>query len=495
MNNKHYAALDLGSNSFHLIICQHSEHGLQTIDKIKHMVRLGEGLDKNKNLSPESIERALHTLKNMGERLRELPRTQIRAVGTNTLRIAKNAQEFLQLAEKALGFDIEIISGEEEARLIYLGITAHNSFNDHNLIIDIGGGSTEIIFGKGKESQILHSLNIGCANMAQQFFPKGKINKNAIEKALKHIGQQIEPYIKTFTHTPHQHAILSSGTAKAVEKVLQTQNLSENGVEKKALEKLLEQLIDIGRSDKLSAKLDLDPERAFGFTGGVVILYGLMTHLQIKRAIVSQSALREGVLFDLINVKTHKSRDMREITCQALQQRFSISKEQARRVKTLALHLYKAMPQAAPERFLPLLDFACELHEIGLAVSRHKQQQHGAYLLENSDLLGFSTLMQKILALLTLGQRKKIPKKQIETYPEAQQAFLWHFLLALRLSIVINRSRREIAEKDYPEALYHKQQLRLKFNDDYLKNHPLSLADLQEESNYWQDTPITFIIQ
>lgn len=489
----YYAALDLGSNSFHLLIVQLTDNGIQEVDKIKHMVRLGEGLGSDNYLSELSIQRALEALREMGQRIAHIPSEQIRAVGTNTMRVAENGETFLALAEQALGADIEIISGTEEARLIYLGITEHNHFKDQILVIDVGGGSTEIIVGNGNHPQLLRSMKMGCANMATRFFPKGKITKNAVKKALAYVGKTVEPHISDISQYPWQRVVMSSGTAKAVEKVLLKLGLSESGIHKDALKKLLEILIDIGRADKLSEKLGIDEARAFGFTGGVCILAALSDNLKITRAVVSQQALREGVLLDLMG-KNRGINDQRYETVFAMQQRFNIDKNQSDRVHELALYLFEAFPNITPSRFLPLLGFAADLHEIGLSIARSKQQNHGAYLMENAEMPGFSRLMQQMMAILLRGQRKKLPIKQISALSPAYQAFMWQFVFSLRFAILLYRLRIKLNQSDYPKVIVKNNKISLVFSTEFLQARPLTVSDLQEECQYWKDSPYQLII-
>lgn len=476
----YYAALDLGSNSFHMIVVRADGASLQTVDSVKHMVRLGEGLDEDGYLSADSIARGIEALTQMAQILRHIPREQVRAVATNTLRVARNGAELLHAGEAALGVPIEIISGEEEARLIYLGIAAHNHYNDESLVIDVGGGSTEIIVGDGNSPILLRSLKMGCANMAQQFFPKGKITRPAIKKARKHVGQMIEPHIRAFRKQHWERTILSSGTAKALEKLLDKPGA---GVSTNQLEQLLDILADIGDAAHLPEGLNIDDARAFGFAGGVCIFAALFEHLRIDRALVAQEALREGVVLDLMG--RSNSRDEREATAASFMQRFAISPRHAAQVKSLALHLNAQLPETAPPRFAALLGYACGLHEIGLAVSHSKQQQHGAYLLENADMPGFSHLMQRIMAALVRHQRKKLPGKPFDGIPDTYHPFLWQNLLCLRLAVLICRARAPIASADYPALIRRGNTLGLHFPDHYLAAHPLTIADLQEEQKHW----------
>ena len=292
-----YAALDLGSNSFHLVIAQKRDGGIQTVDKNKQMVRLGEGLDDNNLLSADAIARGIAALTQMGQLVADIPEDQFRAVATNTLRVAENRDAFIAAGEAALGKPIEIISGSEEAALIYLGISKHNHFTDRSLVIDIGGGSTEIILGEGNTPQTLRSLTIGCANMAKRHFPKGKITKAAIKKACDYAGTIIEPHIRTYLDgEPWQRVVLSSGTAKAIARVLK-----KDTIDRADLDALLDKLADIGHADKLAKKLGVDEARAYGFSGGVSILAeGLMRHQLILAAVVDQEEM-----LDVISLRCH----------------------------------------------------------------------------------------------------------------------------------------------------------------------------------------------
>ena len=484
-----YAALDLGSNSFHLVIAQKRDGGIQTVDKNKQMVRLGEGLDDNNLLSADAIARGIAALTQMGQLVADIPEDQFRAVATNTLRVAENRDAFIAAGEAALGKPIEIISGSEEAALIYLGISKHNHFTDRSLVIDIGGGSTEIILGEGSEPQLLRSLAIGCANIAARYFAKGKITKAAIKKACDYAGTIIEPHIRTYLdQAPWQRVVLSSGTAKAIARVLKTDHIS-----RAALDGLLDTLADIGSADKLPKKLGVDDARAYGFTGGVSILAALYRHLGIEDAIVSQEALREGVLIDLMRRDDPQGeRDERDATTHALQQRFGVDTAQAERVAALATHLNRQLPEKTPSRFAPLLGYAAALHEIGWAIARHDLDKHGAYILKNADMPGYSRLMQDIAAILVKAQKRKLPDKDINALPETHRAWVWQNALALRLAVLLCRARTPIAAIDYPDIRRFDNTYRLRFPDGYLAAHPLTCADLQEDQALWQaESPYT----
>ena len=487
----YYAALDLGSNSFHLLIVKKNENGsIQEVDNVKHMVRLGEGLGEDNTLSEESIERALEALFEMEQRIRNIPPEQVRAVGTNTMRVAKNGEDFLKAAEKALGHEIEIINGTEEARLIYQGIIRHNSFsNDRNMVIDVGGGSTEVIIGDKGKHILLRSMKMGCANMGYRFFPKGEITKKSVKKALDFAAKTLEPHIKQILDCGWQRSIMSSGTAKAIEKVLIKLGWAEAKVSRENLDKLLELLIDIGNCEKFSEKLGIDPARSFGFTGGVCILAALSRELKITESFVSQAALREGVLLELMG-KEANIEDECSLTVSDMQRRFNIDTEQAQRVAKMARKIEAVMPLRTPSRFATILDYAAALHEIGLSVARSKSQNHGAYIVENADMPGFSQLMQQMMSILIRGQRKKLPAKQIKDMKLDYQQFLWQSVMALRIAVLLYRSRNEIEEKYFPKADFKGDTLTLSFSRQYLDAHYLTLSDLEDEKQDWENSGV-----
>lgn len=486
--NPYYAALDLGSNSFHLTIVKNSENGLQSIDKVKHMVRLGEGLQSNGYLDEQAFTRGIKALKQMHQVLAPIPSDQIRTVATNTLRIAKNGAEFIAEGERALGHPIDLISGIEEARLIYLGITRHNHFTEPNLVIDVGGGSTEIIAGDGKQPIILRSLKMGCANLALKFFKKGKITHDNVNHAMAYAGQLIEPNIYELKHHPWQQVILSSGTAKTIKRLIEQSNPTHPVINRTTLQQLLNQLIDIGKSDKLAKKLDINEARAYGFSAGVCIFAALFEHLEIDKAIVSQEALREGVLLELIGRDSQSHIDERAHTIRAFQNRFNIDPAHAERVSLLAQHLHDQMPALIPSRFNKLLHSAAQLHEIGLSIARSAYYKHGAYILEHADMPGLSSLQQKAVSLIVKAQRKKIPQEELNALPPAIQSSVWQATLALRLAVLLYRSRAPIAPEHYPRISHKNNHIHLNFEPDFLNHRPLTLADLDDEQIFWQQS-------
>ena len=294
------AAVDLGSNSFHMIVCSLKDGKLQTIDRLKEMVRLASGLDKRNILNSSTQTRALACLERFGQRIRNLPSDSVRIVGTNTLRTAKNADQFLLKAEKALNHPIHIISGIEEARLIYLGVAYSLGSNAGlRLVMDIGGGSTEYIIGTGNTPKDKESLNMGCVSVSNAFFKGGQLSKNAFTEAILFAEQQLEPFEQKFQRNNWDEAIGSSGSLRAIDKVLKAKNWSNNGITMAGLEQLLAYLGQCRHVNELQLP-DLDPERLPVFPGGVAIAYATFKSLGIEQMTVSDGALREGLIQDLL---------------------------------------------------------------------------------------------------------------------------------------------------------------------------------------------------
>ena len=333
-----YAAIDLGSNSFHMIVANYVDGRLQIIDRIKEMVRLASGLNDNHELSEESMQLALSCLQRFGQRIKEIPQANIRAVGTNTLRQARNGEFFLSLADAALGHPIEIIAGQEEARLIYQGV-AHTTYDEVNkrLVIDIGGGSTELIIGRGYDIFSRDSLYMGCVNMGTRFFGDGKIKAKRMSKTVLYARQELESIETAYKKTGWDLALGSSGTITTIRDVVQAQNWCETGITAAALSKLIDELIAIGDSSAIQFE-GLSEHRRPVFASGVAVLYGVFEALNLEQINVSEGALREGLLYDLIG-RTHNE-DIRDKTIMDITQRYGVDLEQANRVQKTAENFF-----------------------------------------------------------------------------------------------------------------------------------------------------------
>ena len=410
---------------------------LVVVDRMREMVRLADGLDDNKYLKLDVQQRAIDCLRRFGERLKDMPLGSVRAVGTNTLRSAHNSQEFLTHAEEVLGHSIETISGVEEARLIYDGV-AHGIAIDNRqrLVIDIGGGSTELIIGKDLDPVYMESLYMGCVNMSKRFFRDGAITEKQSRKAILAAKQELEPVIDTCNNLGWEYAIGASGTIRAVMKVVTMAGWADNDITPQALKRLQEAIIAAGHITNLKLK-GLDPERAPVFPGGVIILIALFETLNIKHMQVSDSALREGLLYDLLGRIQHK--DIRKRSVKNLATRFHVDEAQAKRVEQTAIDYLRQIADKWDidlESGEELLGWAAQLHELGLDIAHSQYHKHGAYIIEYADLLGYSRQEQKFLAILVRAHRRKFPAKEFKAFPAQEARFLLRLAILLRLSVL-----------------------------------------------------------
>ncbi|HET9885939.1 MAG TPA: exopolyphosphatase [bacterium] len=477
-----FAALDLGSNSFHMIIARSLEHDLHVLDRMRDPVRLADGLDKNGTISDEAQERALACLERFGERIREIPRDCVRAVGTNTLRRARNAREFRVKAQKVLGHRIEVISGQEEARLIYLGVAHSHSYDaTHRLVVDIGGGSTEIIIGEGFEILRSHSLYMGCVTFTRQFFPDGVLTRDAFRAAETAAGLELRSAGTLLRGVGWQVAVGASGTINAIADTFRASSWSAGEITLANLKKLRKACIATERISKLELP-GLKPDRAPVFPGGLAILIAVFDSLGIESMAPSPGALREGLLYEIVGRMRHE--DVRDRTIRRLVDQYDVDLAQAARVERTALQLLRHLREAWTldrDSSVQLLTWASRLHEIGLAVSYPGYHKHGAYLASYSDMPGFSRDDQQMLAALIGIHRRKIAKETFAELSSAAGETALRLGLILRLSVLLNRSRNPEAT---PEARPFNagRNIELVFPAGWLASHPLTLADLEQEA-------------
>ena len=475
------AAVDLGSNSFHMIVARIENGQLQVIDRLREMVQLGAGLDDEKRLSKAAQTRALDCLSRFGQRLRSLPQGAVRAVGTNTLRQVRESDDFLRAAELALGHPVEVIAGREEARLIYLGVAHGLAGHEVRLVVDIGGGSTELIIGEGFEPQRMESLHMGCVSMSRRFFPDGIITKQAMDDAVIAGRLEMRPVRALFSNDQWQMAIGSSGTIKAIRNLVHAEGWSDEGVTRSSLKKLRRAMVHAGHVDKLQIE-GLTDERRAVLPGGVAVLSAVFKGLDIDRMRVSDEALREGLLYEMLGQIRHE--DVRERTVDSLSKRYGIDEQHARRVEITAAALLGQVARdwdlTAPEH-AEILAWAARLHEIGLAVSHSSFHKHGAYLAANADLSGFSRQQQKALAALIHGHRRRFPREVFETLPERLRKAAEKLCILLRLAVLLHRGRSTLGKP----MLYldvTENHLRASFPKDWLKKHPLTRIELDQEA-------------
>jgi exopolyphosphatase/guanosine-5'-triphosphate,3'-diphosphate pyrophosphatase len=483
-SNEHahtYAAVDLGSNSFHLLVARREHGELRTLDRIKEMVRLGGGLDQDGNLDPEVQERAFACLARFGQRLREIPADNLRAVGTQTFRRMNNANSFLMIAETALGCSIDIIAGREEARLIYIGVTEGVSGHDgRRLVIDIGGGSTELIIGEGREPLEMESLQYGCVSLTRQFFGDGKITRKRWRKAVRSVMADMQEMQLRYRQTGWDLAIGSSGTIKAVEDICRLQGWVEKDVNIDALFFLRDRMLKFGTIDAVKLP-GLSDRRHPVLIGGLAMLTACFQALKLETLKVSPYALREGVLHDLLGRQEH--RDPREKTVAAFMARYSVDQGQVDRVKKVAL---KVCDKISDGMFLrkshrDLLSWAADLHETGLCVSHSQFQVHSAYLVENSDMAGFSRQEQLFLAALVRNHRRPIPGDYADKLPTRLLEPLRMTLFCLRFACVLCRTRDDSSIPQF-KLSGNDNVITVDFAQDWQQRHPLTMTDLRQES-------------
>jgi exopolyphosphatase/guanosine-5'-triphosphate,3'-diphosphate pyrophosphatase len=486
-----FAAVDLGSNSFHMIVGRRDNQQLVIVDRLRDAVRLGAGLSADKTLDRAAWDRALESLSRMGQRLRGLPHRSVRAVGTNTMRQIRDDGAFLQAAQDALGHPIEIISGREEARLVYLGV-AHGlaGGDDNRLVVDIGGGSTELILGRGTQAGARESLFMGCVSMTTRFFANGQLSSEAMDSAVLAGRVELRPVRRQFDRENWDATVGSSGTVKAIERVAVANGWTESGISRSALKKIRRALIAVDHIDKLH--LDgLSDDRRPVFAGGVAVLSAVFKALDIEHMQVSELALREGLLYELVGHAQHV--DVRDTTVQAVSQRFGIDQAQARRVERTALALLQqvrepwALEDPSHER---MLVWASHLHEIGLVIAHGSFHKHGAYILANADLPGFSREQQAVLAALVRVHRRKYTSVEFDGLAEASRDCARRLAVLLRLSVMMHRGRSG-SHKPPLRIAVDDPTIRLAFPEGWLAAHPLTEAELSREADYLEAAGFT----
>jgi len=478
------AAVDLGSNSFHMVVARIDNDQLVMVDRLRESVRLGEGLGKDKSLDEKVGKRALECLSRFGQRLRGLPSTSVRAVGTNTMRQIADGGKFLRAAEKALGHPIDIIAGAEEARLVYLGV-AHGlaAGEDNRLVVDIGGGSTELILGQGMVPGQRDSLYMGCVSMSKLMFSDGRITEDTMSSAMLRAALEIRPVKQIYNADKWQTAVGSSGTIRAIRSVVIANGWSEEGITAASLKKLRKKLISAGHINEVSLE-GLSDERRPVFAGGVAVLSGLFEALGIEHMQVSDLALREGLLYELVGYIQHQ--DIRGRTVDSLCQRFGTDEDQAQRVEVTANALLAQVARdwelTNPDTAL-MLSWACRLHEIGLSLSHSGFHKHGAYILANADLPGFSRQQQARLSALVRNHRRKFSNSVFKELPKHTSECTRRLCILLRLAVLMHRGR----SPDNKPMLYldvHEKKIRVSFPDDWLEEHPLTRIELEREAEY-----------
>ena len=481
------AAVDLGSNSFRLQVARAEGDQLYMLDGLREQVRLTEGLSDDKFLDAEAQQRALVALGRFAERLRDLPSVAVRAVGTNALRVAKNAPDFIVQAEHVLGFPIEVISGREEARLIYLGVAHGLPKSDDNLLVmDIGGGSTEFIIGNGLNPLKLESLYMGSVSYSTRFFPDGKITERKLEKAELAARNEVQSIAADY-QGQWQYALGSSGTAKSIAEILEANGYSQSGITREGLEKLRARLLKEGDVNKLDLP-GLRPDRAATLPGGFAIMYAAFREMGITKMQPALSALREGVLYDLWG-RFHNN-DMRDVTVQNFMRRYSVDVNQVGRVTRLSHMLaLQFFGNEASESALHVLGWVASLHGIGIRVAHSGYHKHTAYILANADMPGFSKKEQARLSLLALAHRGNLKKLQGMLNDEEDCVLA----MSLRLAVLFYRNRSDIV-LPVLHARFSGTKFYLSIDPGWLAQNPLTETALQDEVKQWKSLGVSLQI-
>ncbi len=474
------AAIDLGSNSFHMIVAQHQNGQLLIVDRVKEMVRLGGGLDHENNLTSEAMERAIATLERFGQRLDGIPSHAVRAVGTKTLRTARNAEAFLEQSRKALNHEIEIISGFEEARLIYQGVTHDIESEDQQLLVmDIGGRSTELIRGVGQTPIQMDSLTMGSVSMSMKHFADGTISRKKMERAELDAMAELQGVRKHYRSSYWGRAIGSSGTIRSIARIIDAAGWSHNTtITFDSLKQLRKRILEHDHIDELGLE-GLKEERRPVFPGGFAILYATFKSLNIDEMLVSDGALREGVIYDFVGRITN--RDIRELAIDTLMGRYHVDSAHAERIHVIASALFNQVAhefEDDEERFENALRWGAKLHEIGLAISHRKYHRHSAYLIQHSDIPGFSRQEQRTLGALVNAHRLKLRADQFSDFYKTESMFRLAILLRIAVLLYRGRSKQAIP---VPEISFSEKSVVLDFDREWLTRHALTRYDLEEE--------------
>ena len=493
------AAVDLGSNSFRMLVAQvvrtPSGTQLRPIDTLRESVRLAAGLTDNKLLGNEAYQRGIAAISRFGERIRGFHPSKVRAVATNTLRVAKNAANFVRDAEEALGFPIEIIAGVEEARLIYIG-AAHEvpAVQGNRLVVDIGGGSTELIIGKGYEPNLMESLYIGCVSHSLRFFPKGNIDSHAFKEAELAARREIQVISGAYLKSGWKQVIGSSGTARALAELIADNNFNDqvdgltagrvNGasglITRDGLRAMKKHLLKYENISQVELS-GLKDDRRSVWPGGLAIMIAVFEELGIESMEVTDAALRIGVLYDLLGRSQHD--DMRFVTVEQFMQRYAVDRDQAKRVGDLAADFLAQLPKSDQESRvdnIALLQWTANLHEIGLSISHNGYHKHSAYIAGYADMPGFSKDDQARLAALLIGHTGKLGKL-------ANNASFsdWRMLFCLRLAQVLCRGRSD-GHLPKVKVSEHNGSYLVSLPKEWADAHPLTEFSLQKEAAEWE---------
>ncbi|MDO6704672.1 exopolyphosphatase [Photobacterium sp. 1_MG-2023] len=477
------AAIDMGSNSFHMVVARVVGHSLQIVSRHKQRVHLADGLNDNMELDQAAIQRGLSCLAMFAERLQGFDSENVRIAATYTLRQARNAAVFLQRAERVLPYPIEIIAGTEEARLIYLGVAHTQHEPGQKLVVDIGGGSTELIIGEGFQPKLQYSKHMGCVSYNQQFFPKGKISPKAMAAAHMAALQKMESIASRYRRLGWDTAIGASGTIKAIREVIIAQGHADGIISKERLEEVVTLVSACKHSDELALP-GLPDDRKPVFAAGVAILSAIFTALKIDQMIFSDGALREGLLYEMEERFRHS--DIRIRTATAMATQYNVDIDQATRVRDTAKEIYiQATAGSTHAELVSLLNWGALLHEVGLSISYPGFHRHSAYLLRHSTMPGFNLEEQTVLATLARFQRKSLKLDEMPELSIFKRKHLYPMIRALRLAVALHGQR---TDEPLPSMVLtaEKEKWLLSLPDGWQTNNRLLAADLDKEQEYWR---------
>lgn len=477
-----YAAIDLGSNSFHMLVVREVAGSIQTLSRIKRKVRLAAGLSQDNRLSQEAMERGWQCLRLFSERLQDIPQQQIRVVATATLRLAVNAHEFLDKAQEILGCPVQVISGEEEARLIYQGVAHTTGGADQRLVVDIGGASTELVTGTGAQTTSLFSLSMGCVTWLERYFTDRHLAQENFDTAEQAAREVLRPVADELRRHGWKVCVGASGTVQALQEIMMAQGMDER-ITLAKLQQLKQRAIQCGRLEELEIE-GLTLERALVFPSGLAILIAIFTEMNIESMTLAGGALREGLVYGMLHLAVDQ--DIRSRTLRNIQRRFMVDIDQSRRVSMLAERFAQSVATSwdLDTYSTEILHVACELHEIGLSIEFKQAPLHAAWLVRNLDLPGFTPAQKKLLATLLLNQTNAVDLSSLHQQNAVPPRVAEHLCRLLRLAIIFASRRRDDL---LPEISVTAQgeQLTLSLPSGWLASHPLG-AELIDQESQWQ---------
>lgn len=477
------AAIDIGSNSIHMVLARVDQGEIRLLERLGEKVQLAAGLDEQRNLDEAAMQRGLDCLRRFAQLINGLPQGAVRIVATNALREARNRAVFIRRAEELLGHQVEVVSGREEARLIYLGVS--HSLPDaggKRLVVDIGGGSTEFIVGERFESLLRESQQMGCVSYTRRFFADGKLGHARYAQAYTAARLELMGFEQAIRRLGWAQAVGSSGSIRAIAQALQSAGHGNGEITPDGLAWLKRRIL---KADNV-AGLNIDgvkPERLLILPAGLAILEATFDALGIQSMIHAEGALREGVLYDMIGRQSHE--DVRERTLSALQERYHVDLEQAARVEAKAQSILAQVADAwglNDDWHRELLRWSARVHEIGLDIAHYHYHKHGAYILEHADLAGFSRLDQQMLALLVRGHRRNIPVERFAEFGEEGERLV-RLCIVLRFAILFHHIR---GTQEMPEVQFvaGPRSLEAIFPAGWLAANPLTQADIEAEAQW-----------